>query len=402
MESMFALRRIPKLLPPLIAMAAVVGSVCAFFLWSLDAVTGIRFSHPWLLYFLPVAGVVVIWVYGKFGRDCEGGTSLIMGEIDEPRTGVPRAMAPLVLFGTLMTHLCGGSAGREGTAVQMGGSIAGWLSRAAKLEPAQVRMMLMGGVAAGFGAVFGTPFAGALFAVKVARFRVESLGPCLASALVGDWVCDAWGTVHTHYVVGGAFTLSPWLAGKMVFAAVVFGLAARFYCAVSHSASGFMKRAAPSAMLRSVLGGVLVIALFFVAGTGDYLGLGVWSRDASAVTISSFFTSPEIHPWSWVWKLVFTVVTLSAGFKGGEFTPLFFIGAALGNALAGLCSAPPDLFAALGFAAVFAGAAKSPLASTVMALELFGPTHGIYLAAACFIARAVSGKSSIFVSPTDK
>lgn len=383
-------------------MAALVGSACAFFLWSLDAVTGIRFSHSWLLYFLPVAGVVVSWVYGKLGRECEGGTSVIIGEIDEPRTGAPWLMAPLVLFGTLMTHLCGGSAGREGTAVQMGGSIAGWLSRVAKLEPAHVRLMLMGGVAAGFGAVFGTPFAGAIFAVKVARFRAESLGPCLASALVGDWVCDAWGTVHTHYVVSVAFTLSPWLAGKVILAAVVFGFAARFYCTVSHSASGFMKRIAPCAMLRSALGGVLLIALFFVSETADYLGLGVWSRDANAVTIPSLFASPEIHPWSWLWKLVFTVVTLSAGFKGGEFTPLFFIGAALGNALAGLCAAPPDLFAAIGFVAVFAGAAKTPLASSIMALELFGATHGIYFAAACFIACAAGGKSSIFASPTDK
>jgi H+/Cl- antiporter ClcA len=152
------------------------------------------------------------------------------------------------------------------------------------------------------------------------------------------------------------------------------------------------------APLRPAIGAALVIGLFWMVGTGDYLGLGVSSPDPNAVTIVSFFRSPDIHYWSWFWKIVFTAVTLSAGFKGGEVTPLFFIGAALGNALAGAMGAPPDLFAALGFVGVFAGASNTPLACTVMGVELFGATHIVYLATACFLAYLFSGHSGIYLS----
>jgi H+/Cl- antiporter ClcA len=143
---------------------------------------------------------------------------------------------------------------------------------------------------------------------------------------------------------------------------------------------------------------VVVIALVSLAGTTDYLGLGVWSRDPHAVTISSLLASPDIHPWSWLWKLVFTAVTLGAGFKGGEVTPLFFVGAALGNVLSGVFGAPPDLFAALGFAAVFAAATNTPLACMLMAIELFGATHGVYFATACYVAYLSSSHDGIYRS----
>ena len=394
----------------LIPTAMAIGSAVAFFLWSLERVTTIRFEHPWLLFFLPLGGAGVGFVYHYFGRSAEGGNNLIMDQIHQPGGGVPRRMAPLVLVGTLITHLFGGSAGREGTAVQMGGSIASAVCRWFGLDAGKVRIMLMAGIAAGFGAVFGTPLAGAVFALEVlmiGRIEYEALLPCFIAAVAGDWTCHAWGIGHTHYHIGfliteaapsAFFHLDPWLLAKVVAASAAFGLASTLFAELSHGLSALFKRMIPYGPLRPVLGGALVIALFFIAGTSDYLGLGVSSPDPNAVTIVSLLGSTDIHYWSWLWKIVFTAVTLSSGFKGGEVTPLFFIGAALGNAIAGVLGAPTDLFAALGFVAIFAGATNTPLACTLMGVELFGATHIVYIATACFLAYLFSGHSGIYLS----
>ena len=391
-------------------MSLVVGSACAFFLWSLDRCTALRFDHPWLLYLLPLAGVMVGFVYHFIGKSAEGGNNLIVEQIHQPGGGVPKRMAPLVLFGTLVTHLFGGSAGREGTAVQMGGSIASAFCRWLRPDPFMVQLMLMAGIASGFGAVFGTPLAGTIFAMEVltiGRIEYQALLPCLTAAILGDWACHAWGVGHTHYEIAfqhsdvapaAFFHLSTVMLLKVVVASIAFGLAGTLFSELSHGLSAVYKKLVPYAPLRPAAGGVLVILLFWLVGTPDYLGLGVWSNNPSAITLQSFFHSPEIHPWSWLWKLIFTVVTVSAGFKGGEVTPLFFIGAGLGNALAGLMGAPPDLFAALGFIAIFAGAANTPLACTIMGVELFGGTHMVYFAVACFLAYLFSGHSGIYLS----
>jgi H+/Cl- antiporter ClcA len=398
---------------------AVVGSAVALFLWALDLATRARWDHPHLLFLLPVAGAAIGLLYHLLGKSVEAGNNLIVEQIHAPGGGVPSRMAPLVLVGTVVTHLFGGSAGREGTAVQMGGSIASTACRWFKLPAADVRTLLMVGVAAGFGAVFGTPLTGAIFAVEVlalGRMSYDALVPCLIGAVAGDWANTAWGVGHTHYHVAAFATharstttagVSAALLGKVALAAMAFGLASVLFAELAHSLARVFKWAVPSPVLRPAVGGAIVIALVYALGTRDYLGLGVTTdpHTPGGVSILSCFHPGGATPWSWWWKILFTAVTLSSGFKGGEVTPLFFVGAALGNTLAWLLGAPVDLFAALGFIAVFAGATNTPLACTVMAVELFGKEPGllgtgfvVYAAVACFVSYLFSGHSGIYLS----
>lgn len=395
-----------------------VGSAVALFLWSLDYVTRLHWQNPWLLYLLPLAGAVSGLLYHYWGQSAEAGNNLIIEQIHEPGGGVPARLAPLVLVGTLLTHLFGGSAGREGTAVQMGGSLAATLARGLRLSAEDTRVVLTAGVAAGFGAVFGTPLAGAVFAIEVlarGRLSYQALVPCLIASVIGDQVNAAWGIGHTHYhivmpervaSIGATTTLDWLLAGKVAIAAVLFGLASVLFAELTHLLNWLFKRTIPLPWLRPTVGGCVVIVLVWLLGTRDYLGLGVAANpaDPTAVTIQSCFLLGGAGWFSWWWKLLFTAVTVGSGFKGGEVTPLFFIGAALGNVLGRMLGAPIDLMAGLGFVAVFAGATNTPLACTIMAIELFAPGDSsligsgfvAYAALACFLSYFLSGHSSIY------
>lgn len=389
----------------IVPVAVVAGSASALFLRALDAATIARFEHPWLLYLLPVAGLLMGLAYHRWGASAEAGNNLIFDQIHEAGDGVPRRMAPMILFATVLTHLCGGSAGREGTAVQMGGSIASAFGRLFRFDAVRMRLLLMIGVASGFGAVFGTPIAGAVFALEVlliGRMRYEALIPCLLGSLIADWTCQAWGAHHIAYAITSLTTgsghLDLILLGKVIVIGAAAGFASALFSETTHLLQAGWKRWIPWAPLRPFLGGIAVIGLVGIAGTREYLGLGVWSADPEDLTIAKFLAAPSGEPFAWAWKILFTAVTLSAGFKGGEVTPLFFIGAALGNALASVLGAPVDFCAALGFVAIFAGATHTPLASTLMGIELFGVEQAGYLAVACVVAFLCSGHSGIYLS----
>ena len=375
-----------------VILGCIVGAASAVFLNLLHRATDYRDTHLWIIYFLPLAGLFIGFSYHYFGKDAVKGNNLLIEELQSPKKIIPLIMAPLVFAGTIVTHLFGGSAGREGTAVQVGGAIADQFTKVLKLKPRDRKIILICGISAGFASVFGTPLAGAVFGLEI--FMIGSLLytailPSFISAVVAHYICVQLGAHHTQYDVPDVPAIDLLRAGYCLATGILFGLAARSFSILNQKLSALFKRI-KYPPLRPVVGGVIFLAIVIGFGAYRFLGLGLPEISAAFIKQEDYYTFAV--------KIALTALTLSAGFKGGEVTPLFFIGATLGSFLSVFVPLPVGLLAAMGFVAVFSGAANTPLACIFMGIELFGGATGIYIALACVMAYIFSGHSGIYES----
>jgi H+/Cl- antiporter ClcA len=380
-----------------VGVGVLAGSASALFLVLLAWATETHGQYPFLLFFLPAAGWSIAHVYRRFGKVVEAGSNLLFTTYTTPHEKLPVRMAPLVLAGTVMTHLFGGSAGREGTAVQMGAAFAHQFTTWLKVDERERQLLIIAGVAAGFASVFGTPWAGAIFAIEVMalrRYSYDLILPAFGAAFVGDFICQTWGVSHTVYPHVAALDLNLVHLLWAALAAAIFGFGARLFTGATHQATQFFKRTFASSAHRMFVGGCAVIALWFVlppvfgVDGSRFLGLGI-------PVIEAAFASELGHA-DFAFKILFTAITLGSGFKGGEVTPLFFVGATLGNALVWFIPLPMPLLAAMGFIGVFAGATQTPLACLAMGMELFGAEAMLFFALSVLVAFGFSGRRSIY------
>lgn len=374
-------------------LGVITGSVSAFFLLSLEWATNWRESHLWIIALLPVGGFIIGLSYHLFGNSVVKGNNLLLEEFHSPKKIIPFRMAPLVLFGTILTHFFGGSAGREGTAVQIGGAIADRFTKVLKLSKRDRKIVLIAGISAGFASVFGTPLAGGIFALEVlilGRIRLDAIIPSFMAAIFANYFCEIWNVSHTHYHISTVAEMTPINLLWSLLAGIIFGLVAMLFSKSTHFWSNLFKNNIKYPPFRPVIGGViLAIAIYFI-GTTKYIGLGI-------PTIVDAF-DVQLNSYDFLLKVLFTSFTLGAGFKGGEVTPLFYIGATLGNVLIWFIPLPMGLLAGMGFVAVFAGATNTPIACTVMGIELFGIESGVFIALACSTAYLFSGHSGVYSS----
>jgi len=374
-----------------LGVGVLAGFAATVFLYALDMATRTRQENMRIMFLLPAAGFFIGWIYHRFGQSVSGGNNLILEEIHNPKRVLPLRMAPLVFLGTILTHLFGGSAGREGTAVQMGASLSDQLGRRFKVSPSERKSLLMAGAGAGFAAAIGAPWAGAVFGMEViyaGRFRAQAVFECVIAAFVAYFTTILLKAPHSvyPYVVVPSFSLS--LLGYSLLLSVAFALLVRLFIHSTHLIEKVQSHFVSYPPLRPFFGGLLLLVLYYWEGTYRFSGLGIEFIQASFLELSSL--------WDPFLKLVFTAITIGSAFKGGEFIPLVFMGCTLASALTFYIPLSTSFAASLGFAAVFAAASKTPIACTLMAVELFGFAVAPYALIVCCVATYFAGRLSIY------
>ena len=387
------IKAVLKWLPVAVLTGVACGVIGSVFHIGVHHATELRAEWPWLLWCLPVLGLAIVGFY-KLTKTEGQGTNDIIDAVHEGKR-LSFWLLPAIFIGTTLTHLGGGSAGREGAALQMGGTIGQHMGRLFRLDDRDLRIATMAGMAAFFAALFGTPLAATVFAIVVISVGVmyhAAFIPCLTASLVAYGISVLMGVEPTRFAV-----VMPrpetWMFLRVAVLAVLCALVSVLFCETIHFAEHQMKKWLPNAWVRVLVGGVAVVALTFLCGTTDYNGAGM-------EVITAAVEQGTVRPEAFLLKLLFTAITLSAGFKGGEVVPSFFVGATFGCLVGPVLGIPAEVAAAVGLVAVFCGATNTPLASTFLAVELFGSGGLLYFALACGISYMFSGYSSLYSSQT--
>ena len=369
---------------------ATAGILSAAFIEALDWTSDTRADHKWLLWLLPVAGLVVGSAYHYLGKGLERGSNLLIDQIHEHSEWIPVRMSVLIFACSVITHLFGGSSGREGAALQLAAGATDPISKRLGLDQHDRSIMLITAIAGGFGSVFGVPVTGAVFALevqRVGRIRYEAIIPAFVASIVGDAVVRALGVHHTSFPALPSFAWSAFIAWQLVVLGIVSGLVASSFVFLTHTVRETMKRTVAWYPARPLIGGVVVAALILVFGWRDYSGLSVH------LASNAFAGSTEGDFWV---KLLLTALTIGTGFVGGEFIPLFVTGALLGATFGSVLGLSIPFFAMVGAVAVLAGGTNTPLAMVFLGVELFGGNGAIVFAVACVMAYSCSGHKGIY------
>lgn len=378
------------------ALALVIGSVAGaagtIFSMGVSWATGFRLSHPSMLFFLPVSGLLIVWMYHSFHEEGNRGTNMVIDAISSNERVTP-ATGPLIFFSTILTHLGGGSSGREGAALQLGGSIGNSFGEWFKLDERDKKIAIMCGMSAVFSALFGTPVAAAIFSLEVVSVGVlyyAALVPCVFSSFLAVGIARAAGLEGEHFPVEMIPVLDLKAVGLLVLLGILCAAVSILFCVLLHTAEHAYRKYFPDARVRILAGSFLFIALTLLSGTRDYCGSSMGLIESSI--------EGSVRYEAFLMKMLFTAVALGAGFKGGEIVPTLCVGAALGCAFGEITGFAPSLCAACGMAALFAGVTNCPITSLVIALELFGYEGMEYFSIIIAVAFALSGYYGLYAS----
>ena len=371
----------------------IVGAASSLFSYVLKTVTNVREEHLWIFYLLPVSGLIIVFLYQKFGKD-DGGPNQVFMTI-RSKDDVPLKSAPLIFISTALTHLTGGSAGREGAVIQLGGSIGNQLGRMLPLDEEDRHVMVMCGMSAAFAALFGTPMAAAVFAMEVVSVGVmyyAALVPCVFAALIASKFATNMGispnVFSIHHLSG--FHLTPSI--KVIGLALCCAALSVLFCVTLHSLGDFYRDKLKNPYVRIIVSSCVIVLLTIILHTTDYMGAGV-PVIANAI-------NGKVRPEAFLLKIVFTALTLEAGFRGGEIVPSFYVGATFGCLFGQICGISPSLCAAIGMVAVFCGVTNCPITSMLIAFELFGYDAVPYFLIAISVSYLMSGYYGLYHDQT--
>ena len=369
----------------------IVGLIGVLFHFGIEFVTEYRINHPWMILLLPFGGLGIVFFYHLEGMDKDKGTNFILISV-RTNEKVTLKMAPLIFISTIITHLFGGSSGREGAAIQLGGSIAGNFGRMLELDEKEERIMTMCGMSAAFAALFGTPVTSVIFAMEVITVGVmhySAIVPCTIAALIGARLSDYCGITPTSFVLTNAPEhISFAVCISILFLSVGGAVLSILFCVAMKKTSALYCKYFPNPYKRAFAGGCIIIVLTYLLGTGDYNGAGM------DVIEKAFYG--ETAYGAFLWKILFTAITLGAGFKGGEIVPVLFVGATFGASISSLFGISPSFGAALGMGALFCGVTNCPLSAIILCVELFGGKQIPYYAFVCAISYMLSGYYGLY------